>query len=207
MTMGTRVLDNGVFVHGLEQVATFDFSEGPHPMLMAISEGKPTVLDPVSGHYVIIFSGEFRVTLDGQTHSLRKEWFGSFPGAARIQGEGRALIFSSIGYRCATLISGPAEEFGRLRHIDGSTSSPLLLPAVSGEPSLNLLHLPRGTFRTMRARPSLRAGLVLSGHGRCETPDGLLGLRPGTAFFIPPDVRHSFQSREEALRIALYQPN
>lgn len=132
-------------------------------------------------------------------------WF-SVPGEASLDG-GRGVVCSRAGYRGLRQFGGPAEEAGRLRYIDGCSDTLLCGPPVLGEPCLNLLRIPAGTAQTAHTHPSLRAGLVLSGRGRCVTPDGEHLLEAGLAFVIEAETVHSFHTDADALRVVAYHPD
>jgi mannose-6-phosphate isomerase-like protein (cupin superfamily) len=203
-----RVLDdNRMITVPIEEVETLQFTDDRQSIRIAVvADGRTTFNDGAS-HYVVVFEGAFKVKLASTTHRLSRGCFGSFPGLTHIQGEGRAIVVSSIGYRSPILAGGPIEEYGRLRYVDGCTSSILLPPSVRGEPCLNFMHLPQQTCQTMHTHPSLRAGIILSGRGQCATEDAILPFEAGTVFFIPPNLPHSFQSSDERLRVAIFHPD
>ena len=203
-----RVLDdNCMMTMPIGEVEASQFTDDRQSIRIAIvADGRITFHEDAS-HYIVIFEGEFEVELALSTHRLSRGCFGSFPGLTHMQGEGRAVVVSSIGYRSPILVGGPIEECGRLRYVDGCTSSILLPPPVRGEPCLNFMHLPQQTRQTMHTHPSLRAGIILSGSGQCATEDAILPFEAGTVFFIPPNLPHSFQSSDERLRVAIFHPD
>lgn len=203
-----RVLDSRkMFVSRIDGFKQYEFADKQHSVRVTLTVGDEVSLNVGASHYVVVFDGEFEVLLKSGLHHLSRDCFGSFPGEASIKGNGRALILSSIGYESPVLTGGPIEEQGRLRYIDGCTASILLPPQVRGEPCLNFMHLPRQISQTMHTHPSLRAGIVLSGNGRCETPHGVVEFRSGSVFLIPPNLPHSFQSGDETLRIVIFHPD
>jgi mannose-6-phosphate isomerase-like protein (cupin superfamily) len=202
-----EVVPDRMQVLSLSQAAVRDYSDDVHPTRITVSTGAAAVFASNATHFMCVQQGEFVVGLDGNTYPLRAGCFGAFPGPVRLQGEGKVLVLSAARYRGPLLLGGPVEQDGRLRYIDGCTSSLLISPAVRGEPCLNFLHLPRNTSQTMHTHPSLRAGLILSGNGRCETHHGMLDFSAGTAFVIPPGVAHSFQSQDQNMRIVIYHPD
>jgi mannose-6-phosphate isomerase-like protein (cupin superfamily) len=203
-----RVLDaKHMLVQSIEQFETSEFSDKQHSIRITSTTGEITNLDSDSSHYVVIYSGEFKVSLANRTYNLSEGCFGSFPGTTRLQGGGYAFILSSVGYYCPILVGGPLEERGRLRYVDGCTASLLLPPPVRGEPCLNFMHLPRQVSQTMHTHTSLRMGIILSGSGQCRTHEGLFEFHPGNIFFIPPNLPHSFQSMDESLRIVIFHPD
>jgi len=206
MAIGTRVLADGAFAHGLEQPASFEFGGRPFPTLVRVSSGTPLLLGSTSSHCVVVHSGIFHVALDGCAYPLADACHGFFHGAARILGEGRALIFSGPGRRHLPRTGGPIEELGRICHADGSGSHGLQTSAASCASSrLDFLHLPAESRQAMRSMPSLRAGLVLSGRGQCITGNGALPLGAGILFCIPAWVKHGFRGGDEPLRLAIYR--
>lgn len=196
-----------MLVFPMSETASLDYGQMDCPTRVAVSPGGAQRLDPDSTHFIIVQSGEAEVSHDGSVYGLRAGQFGCFPGALTLKGDAKALLVTSLGYEGATLLGGPVEEFGRLRYIDGCTSSLLIAPPVRGEPCLNFLHLPRNVSQTLHTHPTIRVGLILSGSGHCETHHGLLEFRAGTAFVIPPGVAHSFRSGEENMRIVIYHPD
>jgi quercetin dioxygenase-like cupin family protein len=199
--------DKKIFIEPIERFRKFQFADDRHSIRITMTIGEEITFAPDASHYIVICDGKFEVKLINSTHELSKGWFGSFPGLAHMRGEGRAVVVSSVGCHSPTLIGGPIEERGRLRYVDGCTSSMLLSPPVRGEPCLNFMHLPNQVSQTMHTHPSLRAGIILSGGGQCETESGEFPFKTGTVFFIPPDLPHSFRSRDETLRIAIFHPD
>jgi mannose-6-phosphate isomerase-like protein (cupin superfamily) len=208
MSKFTQKLDRErIFATNIERHEEYTFSDTTHAIRATLTIGEPTILDAEASHYIVVCDGEFQVSQSNCVYRLHAGFFGSFPGFASIEGSGRALILSNIGYRSPTLAGGPIEDHGRLRYVDGCTASLLLPPPVRGEPCLNFMHLPRHISQTMHTHPSLRAGVILSGNGQCETLTGILKFHQGTTFFIPPNIPHSFQSESEPLRIAIFHPD
>ena len=132
-------------------------------------------------------------------------------------------------YRALFSVGGPVLDFGadgRLPYIDGCSDTLLVSPVVKGAPCLNHLHFPPNIKQTQHTHPSGRAGVVIRGHGRCvvEMPreDGddstaidrlEWTLEPGTAFVIPANVRHAFETttgpgeEEETLDVFAFHPD
>ncbi|MBP0607649.1 MULTISPECIES: cupin domain-containing protein [Burkholderia] len=208
MDTGTHFpVNDKMLVFPVDRAAMLDYSQLETPTKVAVSPGGMQQFDSDSTHFVIVQSGELDVSHKGNIYQLRSGQFGCFPGGVSLAGNAQAILVTSLGYEGSTLVGGPVEALGRLRYIDGCTSSVLLAPPVRGEPCLNFLHLPRNTSQTMHTHPTIRVGLILSGDGRCDTHHGLMEFRAGTAFVIPPGVAHSFQSQDESMRIVIYHPD
>jgi quercetin dioxygenase-like cupin family protein len=130
----------------------------------------------------------------------------SVPGPCTISG-GTGVVISRFGYRGFFQVCGPVENEGRLKYMDGCTDSLLISPVMQGDPCMNLLYFPPGVVQTPHTHPSARIGLVASGAGVCVTPDGEIALLPGRAFVIHPGALHSFNTRDDAMRIIAYHPD
>jgi len=200
-------LIDGVLVTSLAELSPFTVDDGNVLTRVAAYTGEGTQLDNNASHFITVYAGTAELGAGKLRCTLDAECYASLSGAVTIEGEARALIISTLGYRCAPLVGGPAEERGRLLYVDGCTASVLLPPPLRGEPCLNFMHLPPRIAQTMHTHPSLRCGLILSGNGLCGTEKGMLPFRPGTMFLIPPDTPHSFQSGTETLRIIIYHPD
>jgi hypothetical protein len=133
----------------------------------------------------------------------------ALPGEGRVRmgGEGWGVVVRRPSYEGLFALGGPVEERGRLRYIDGCTDSLLISPVRWGEPCLNLLHLPPQTRQRAHTHPSVRAGVIVSGQGRCVLPGEEVALRAGLAFVIPAQAQHSFHTDGEALRVIAYHPD
>lgn len=165
-------------------------------------------LDDDASHYIVVHDGRAMLTQGADIRTLNEGHYGLFPGKTElVAGSGAALIVSSLGYRGMPLFGGPIEDTGRLRYIDNCRNTILLPPPVKGEPCLNFLDLCAGITQTPHTHPSIRIGLILSGNGACGTADGTLPLSTGTVFVIPPDTLHSFESRDEPLKIVIFHPD
>jgi mannose-6-phosphate isomerase-like protein (cupin superfamily) len=116
-------------------------------------------------------------------------------------------VVSAVKYRGFFQIGGPVEAWGRLNYIDGCTDSLLVPPIMMGDPCLNLLCFPPGTNQTQHTHPSVRLGMVVSGTGKCITPDGVTPLFPGQVFMIPAHALHSFATQDQPMRVIAYHPD
>lgn len=191
----------------LDKSADYSFTDQEHPTRISILADTSSELSEDATHFAIVHSGSFLASIGECRYELKAGCFASVAGAFRLQGNGRALVLSALRYRGVNLIGGPVEANGRLRYIDGCTSSILIAPPIRGEPCLNFLHLPSHTSQTLHTHPTLRAGLIFSGNGKCETRHGMLNFAAGTVFLIPPHIEHSFQSYGESMRIVIYHPD
>jgi mannose-6-phosphate isomerase-like protein (cupin superfamily) len=154
-----------------------------------------------------VLEGEALLDCAAGTFTLREGLYFSVPGAGRLRGDGCGVVITQYGFDGFFQIGGPIEQSGRLRYIDGCTDSLLIPPVRRGDPCLNLLHIPARTEQTQHTHPSFRAGVIVSGRGRCVTPEGSHALTPGLAFVIPADGLHSFHTQDEALRVIAYHPD
>lgn len=167
-----------------------------------------TVLPDSATHYGIVTQGETVLADASGEYRLRSGMFFVLPGAGRIVGSGSAgLVISQHGYTGLWQIGGPPEACGRLRYIDGCSDTLLVCPPLVGEPCLNFLHIPPGTDQTAHTHPSFRAGVILRGHGYCQTPDGRFALAPGLGWFIAPDAEHSFHTEGDFLDVIAFHPD
>lgn len=155
------------------------------------------------------FVGSGRTTLSCASGSFELScgMYFAVPGPAAIEGTGVGFVASRIGYRGLFQLGGPIEESGRLQYIDGCSDSLLVAPVMSGDPCLNLLHIPPQTDQTAHTHPSLRIGIVVDGTGLCRTPQGDNPLTAGQVFLIHADGLHSFHTHSHSLRIVAWHPD
>ena len=191
------------FGHGLSA----DLAGDKFPTRLATWSGGEISLGEGATHFGYVFEGAARLACALGEFAVAPGFYFSAPGAGRISGAWRGLVISRIGHSGFLQTGGPLEEKGRLRYIDGCTDSLLIPPILKGDPCLNLLHIPAGTRQTRHTHSSLRAGIILSGEGRCVTRQGAFPLRPGLIFLIPADCIHSFHTGETALRVLAFHPD
>jgi mannose-6-phosphate isomerase-like protein (cupin superfamily) len=120
---------------------------------------------------------------------------------------GRGIIIERERYNGVLHIGGPVEAVGRLRYIDGCTDTLLIPPQRIGEPCLNALFFPPGIDQTMHTHPSDRIGMIYSGEGECETPDGVIQLQPGMIFCIHTHGAHRFRTPRGPMRVIAFHPD
>lgn len=122
---------------------------------------------------------------------------------------GSGVLFLVPSQRALFAIGGPVEDGnGRLPYIDGCTDTLLLAPAVIGAPCLNHLHFPAGVVQTPHTHPSGRSGVVIRGQGTCVCGDIRHPLEPGTAFVIPTNVVHAFETTHgQELDVIAFHPD
>ena len=49
--------------------------------------------------------------------------------------------------------------------------------------------------------------MVFSGEGECETPEGIIPLKPGVMFRIPYEGHHKFRTAGSEMRVIAYHPD
>jgi mannose-6-phosphate isomerase-like protein (cupin superfamily) len=164
-------------------------------------------LDAEGTHYVYCHQGPASVRRGPHGALLYSGMFASMPGAISIEG-GCGIVITRLRWYGDTLFGGPAPYEGRMRYIDGCTDSLLLPPPMKGDPCLNLLYFPPGIDQTMHTHPSDRIGMILSGKGQCEAPEGRVDLEPGMIFCIHADGQHRFRTPYNCdMRVLAYHPD
>jgi quercetin dioxygenase-like cupin family protein len=157
-------------------------------------------------HFGFVTEGQAVLSWEHGSHPVPAGFYFAVPGGAELHG-GRGFVATRTDWLGLFSIGGPIESKGRLKYIDGCTDTLLIGPPRCGDPCLNLLHLPPGTDQTMHTHPSWRAGVIASGTGTCVTDATSWPLSSGQAFAIPPNTRHCFQTRQEALRVVAWHPD
>lgn len=137
--------------------------------------------------------------------SLSAGMYFASPGPLKVHGRG--LVVMRFSYRGLFVIGGPIEERGRLRYIDGCSDTLLIGPPRRGDPCLNHLHFPAGIKQTMHTHPSVRIGVVASGHGECVTPAGVFNLVPGLLWFLPENAEHCFYTYDSTMDVIAWHPD
>ena len=208
MTAGVAVVTvRGVF-HLLSIAAEDVFADRrpPCPGCVRTFDGGRLSLADGETHFGFVLAGECRVRdAAGEVALCRGMWF-CVPGEATVSG-GRGIVCTRENWLGLRQFGGPVESTGRLRYIDGCRDTLLCGPPVLGDPCLNLLHIPPGTHQTAHTHPSLRAGVIVAGRGRCVTPGGEYPLTPGAAFVIEAETVHSFHTDDCDLRVIAYHPD
>lgn len=154
----------------------------------------------------MVLSGRPRLKSSMGEINLLPGMFFVAAGDGKISG-GRGIVILQRGYFGLSMIGGPLEKTGRLKYIDGCTDTLLVCPPLKGEPSLNHLHIPKGTFQTSHFHDSDRIGVISSGHGKCKTLTGEFDLYPGMAWCIPAGVWHCFITSDESLDVVAWHPD
>jgi mannose-6-phosphate isomerase-like protein (cupin superfamily) len=146
--------------------------------------GRPHSIGP--GYYFVVNAG-------AEAHLLT-------PG-------GRVLLIHQHGADFPFMVGGPIETRGRLKYIDGCTDSLIIPPWRRGEACMNHLHIPAGTEQTMHTHPSDRIGVIVRGSGQCVTPQGIIELKPGMLWRIPPHGLHRFRTERDSLDVVAWHPD
>ena len=161
-----------------------------------------------STHFGFVSSGTVRLNCASGTFDLATGMYFCVPGDLQLVARGHCLVIGHESYRGLFAVGGPVESRGRLQYIDGCSDTLLIAPPVLGEPCLNLLYIPPGTAQSEHTHPSLRAGVIVKGRGRCVTPAKEYNLTPGALFVIEPDAFHSFHTDESSdLSVIAYHPD
>lgn len=158
-------------------------------------------------HFLFVSEGEVMLKSSNGEFLLKEKSFAAVPGNFSLDGSGQVLVATLLNYTGLFTIGGPIETFGRLKYIDGCSSTVLINPLRRGEPCLNFLYVPPGISQTPHTHPSLRIGLVASGSGTCQVDEGTFQMEAGTVFCLPEDKLHSFSAIDDSLRIIIYHPD
>ncbi len=187
----------------------FDFSTGEYPSTVRWkSQNKSLSISDEGTHFIFCTAGSVEVVYgDNNSHILKQNCYGCVSNAAIINGPGSALISSRLGYRGLNTFGGPTENMGRLRYIDGCSSTVLIAPPKKGDPCFNYLYIPAGINQTAHTHPTLRVGYILEGNGIIKLEDKTLVLQENSFFCLPPDMLHSFHTNKESLKIVIYHPD
>ena len=186
----------------------YDLSEDPYPAkLFGFNHSSLEKKELDTTYFGYVAEGTIELKNEAGSFLLKKGMYFSSPKEINISGEGRGFVLAQNNYNGFFHIGGPVEEKGRLQYIDGCTDSLLISPPIMGDPCLNLLHIPKGTFQSQHTHPSFRIGMIISGYGQCICPEQSYDLHPGLTFLIPTDGLHSFKTDAEDLRVIAYHPD
>jgi quercetin dioxygenase-like cupin family protein len=193
--------------HGLMS----DFTDTEYPSLVyGIDNGDPIVLTNSGTLFGFVWTGSLSVHADDTKYEINAFHYFSIPFGERVvlSGSARGFFVVRQGYRGLPSVGGPVESKGRLRYIDGCSDTLLISPVVKGDPCFNLLHFPAGIDQTKHTHPTIRAGLVHGGEGRCLTASGVEDLKPGRMFILYPDAIHAFSTEGyEGMNLTVFHPD
>ena len=143
----------------------------------------------ITGNYSAVISSNFTITKSSKNS--------------------RVLVIDTPGY-CAleelfsTLVDGIP---GNLSYIDGCSNSNLIHPPRNGDPCVNYLYIPPNTNQTFHTHPSIRAGIILGGEGKCDLPDTEIPLTCGTSFALDRHEVHRFRTGNSPLWLFVFHPD
>lgn len=174
----------------------------------ANGENDETVRRVVGGAIFGVAQSDSTLHYQGDMYPLRAGMYFVAPSAAYLDG-GSGLIIVAYERDAVFTLGGPIENEGRLRYINGCTDTLLLAPWRLGEPCLNFLHFPPLTKQTQHTHPSARVGLVMRGTGTCVYGEmrRRVPLEVGTAFVIPTNLIHAFETSDDILDVVAWHPD
>lgn len=165
------------------------------------------VLDETgTAYFGFVQDGDAVLETESGRFTLKSGMYFSANNTLKMAG-GRGIVMARKSHQAFFSVGGPVEAMGRLKYIDGCTDSLLISPVKMGDPCLNLLYFPPGIDQTSHTHPSDRIGVVFSGEGECETPEGIIPLRPGVMFRIPYEGQHKFRTHDSEMRVIAYHPD
>lgn len=188
--------------------STVDFPDKDFPTTVYTWNHQIKHLKNNGTHFAYVFSGNavWNNQITGYTYSLSPGMYCALPGNGTLWGDGKGIIITALDYKGMFSFGGPIESKGRLRYIDGCSDSLLIPPVIEGDPCLNALYFPPNTEQVLHTHPSFRAGIVVSGEGKCITSDSVTSLEPGMVFYIEANLLHSFRTKEKSLVVVAYHP-
>ncbi len=184
-----------------------DFSAGEFPTILSTWLNGGLLFANGATHFGFVHEGNPVVNCQSGRFQLKPGMYFSVQGEGGIEGGGRGIVVSRLGYRGFFQIGGPIEDTGRLKYIDGCTDSLLIPPVLMGDPCFNLLYFPPNIKQTQHTHPSIRVGMVVRGTGRCITPEGVTPLFPGQVFVIQAGGDHCFHTDKSSMAVVAYHPD
>lgn len=206
-------LDN---VSGIEKLHDFDREDATTLHAYSTARLKPFI--PTKGAFIYAFD-DSKIQTDKGTYTLKAGMYAAIDGQVKIAGRG--IIVENHRYAPIFQLGGPLEDDGRLKYIDGCTSTELIKPQKLGDPCLNHLHFPNSIDQTMHTHPSVRVGMIAKGNGTCVVPGREVPLTPGTIFIIHKEEdryekvggrlaqegSHKFRTEDEGMDVIAYHPD
>ena len=210
MTTGQNVASSGeVCLLRLEAGVIGEHDDGKfRTVILGFTPGCRVELPAGYTHFGVVVDGELVLRYGDRERRLFMGDFFSVIGPGTIIGDGAGMASAAPTYRGINMCGGPMESTGRLRYIDGCSDTLLVPPVRKGDPCLNHLHFPEWITQTPHTHPSVRTGLIYRGAGECIVPGRPpLPLRPGSAFIIPTDAVHSFNTYESTMDVIAFHPD
>jgi mannose-6-phosphate isomerase-like protein (cupin superfamily) len=157
-------------------------------------------------HYIYVQEGRILVRDTQEWFPLETRMSMCCPGQCSIIGGGRGVVIRHIGHTSLFHITGALEKVGRLKYIDGASTTLLCPPAIEGDPCLNLLHFPPYHEQRLHNHPSFRFSIVARGSGRCIVPGVEVSIEAGDMFCIPTAGHHKIHTGENRMDIITFHP-
>ncbi len=137
--------------------------------------------------------------------STRREATTKWNKPTRVDGK---LTIAVKGYKSIPTRTWAVDgSAGRLKYIDGCSSTLLVAPPVKGDPCLNYMHVPGQTEQTFHTHPSIRVGLVVSGSGHVDLDGSSVEVIAGDAWVIEADELHRFRTEDDELEVLVFHPD
>ncbi len=205
-------------MYSLQPNSIEDLSRDPLPMVLSTWHGNRLALPATGTHFGYVFQGHPKLSHHGDTESytLHPGMYFSLPGAGQIgreanspddPGHSSGIVVTRLAHHGVFSLGGPIESTGRFAYINEGTNSLLIPPTYRGDPCLHALFFPPYVDQTLHTHPSYRIGIVVSGNGECETPDGIMALVPGTGLVIPTNDSHKFRTGASPLAMVMFHPD
>lgn len=196
--------------HGL--MAAFDNAEFPCRAYGINSDMESLEIHGKGTLFGYLHEGQTWVMVDGRfDRVLFDHSYFSIPQNNRskiLASEGsKGFIAFRNDYFGLNIVGRFLEDKGRLKYIDGCSDTLLISPPLRGEPCFNFLHFPVGISQTKHTHPSVRIGMIHTGHGLCHTEDGTESLDAGSMFILAPDAVHAFETTDSAMQLTVFHPD
>lgn len=182
---------------------------GKNDFLLQLHSGETQIQHEEGTVFFFLQQGEAHIETSSMQVQLKLGMYFSLSEKAKVTllKGAKGVSVHVKNFRSLNSIGGPLETTGRLKYIDGCSDTLLISPSKLGEPCLNLLHFPKNTKQTSHHHPSFRFGMVVSGKGECVSEKGRESLLPGDVFFIPPFVKHNFNTVDESMNVVAFHPD
>jgi mannose-6-phosphate isomerase-like protein (cupin superfamily) len=199
-----------VKIYALDRPLIEDLSHSPQPVLISAWQDNTLNLPKTGTHIGFVYRGcpHLERNEGQQSFGLYPGMYFCMPHQGCIGGQNSAgIVITCLNVQGMFTLGGPIEPKGRFTYINGGISSLLIPPINLGDPCLNALYFPPHRDQTLHTHVSDRIGIVVNGNGECDTPEGIISLKPGAAFWIPPDFPHKFRTAVDPLTLVVFHPD
>ena len=190
----------------LNDIVEQEIGDAAHPVRMRTWDRNNLSLPAGMTHFGFSISGALSVDTPDIQVKLSHGGFFRIEGAGTVNSN-FGVVLSVPGKKGFSQVSGPYSGVRLIGYLPGGKQNCLIWPADVSYPTLNTLQMEKHQSQIAHSHDSLRINVIISGSGKCLTPNQTFPLVERDILIIPANKSHQFETKTTGMKFIAFHPD